>query len=73
MDRYYWQGYLNKYEVLRFEYNEELERLRLFDVHDWIVADISFAGENSNLANMTNDEINDYLLENFEEYTWVKE
>jgi hypothetical protein len=73
MDRYYWQGYLNKYEVLRFEYHEELERLRLFDVHDWIIADISFAGENSNLANMTDDEINDYLLENFEEYTWVKE
>jgi hypothetical protein len=73
MDRYYWQGYLNKYEVLRFEYNEELERLRLFDVYDWIIADISFAGENSNLANMTDDEINDYLLENFEEYTWVKE
>ena len=73
MDRYYWQGYLNKYEILRFEYDEELERLRLFDVHDWIVADISFAGENCNLANMTNDEINDYLLENFEEYNWVKE
>jgi hypothetical protein len=73
MDKYYWQGHFFNYEILRFEYDEELKRLRLFDVHDWIVADLSFAEARVDLSTFTDDEINDYLLENFEEYTWIKE
>jgi hypothetical protein len=73
MDRYYWQGYLNKYEVHSFSYNEHDKKLYLYDNYNRIIVDLSFDDGDINLSNFTDDEINDYLLENFEEYIWVKE
>jgi hypothetical protein len=73
MDKYYWEGFLSKYEVHSFSYNEYDKKLYLYDNYNRIIVELSFDDGDIDLSTFTDDEINDYLLENFEEYTWVKE
>jgi hypothetical protein len=73
MDKYYWDGYLRKHEVHSFSYNKHDNKLYLYDKYNRIIVELSFDDSDVDLSTFTDDEINEHLLENFEEYSWVKE
>ena len=66
--RYIWQG-IHLYEVSGFEYNEEKEALIIYGskaVGTIVELDMI---DGPDLATYTDEEINEYLLDTFEEYT----
>jgi hypothetical protein len=71
MNKYYWQGFLNKYEVHSFTYDEDDKKLYLYDNYNRIIVELSFNQSDVDLSTFTDDEINDYLLQNFEEYIYL--
>lgn len=71
-DRYLWHGWFATYEVGRFEYNEDRNVLTLYTFDNKSIIEISFADSDAKLETFTDDEINEYLLEYFEEYTLMQ-
>ena len=69
IDRYYWKGY----EVKGFEYDEGAEVLTLYTDADKTIVDLSYAGSPVQLETFTDEEINEHLLETYEEYVHVRE
>ncbi|MDD4068849.1 MAG: hypothetical protein PHF05_00180 [Candidatus Izemoplasmatales bacterium] len=72
-DSYYWLGYLGNYEVKGFMYDEDTEVLTLYtytDVKEDIrtIVDLSYADSPIQLDTFTDEEINEHLLETYEEY-----
>ena len=73
VDRYYWLGYLGNYEVKGFMYDEDTKVLTLYtytDVKEEIrtIVDLSYADSPVQLDTFTDEEINEHLLETYEEY-----
>ena len=73
VDHYYWLGYLGHYEVKGFMYNEETKVLTLYtytDVKEEIrtIVDLSYADSPIQLDTFTDEEINEHLLDTYEEY-----
>lgn len=69
VDRYLWHGWFATYEVGRFEYYEDRNVLTLYTFDNRTIVEISFADSDARLETFTDDEINEYLLDYFEEYT----
>lgn len=73
IDKYYWDGAANTYEVVYFEFDEDKNELVLFtrgehvDSHKTIVS-LSFEDSDVRMETFTDEEINEYLLDFFEEY-----
>lgn len=66
--RYIWQG-IHLYDVSGFEYNEEKELLSIYDSDTGgIIVELDMV-DGPDLATYTDEEINEYLLDTFEEYT----
>lgn len=73
VDHYYWLGYLGNYEVKGFMYDEDTKVLTLYtytDVKEDIrtIVDLSYADSPVQLDTFTDEEINEHLLETYEEY-----
>lgn len=73
VDHYYWLGYLGNYEVKGFMYDEDTKVLTLYtytDVKEDIrtIVDLSYADSSVQLDTFTDEEINEHLLEAYEEY-----
>ena len=73
IDRYYWLGYLDNYEVKGFVYDEDTEVLTLYTYTDdekdiRTIVGLSYAGSPVQLETFTDEEINEHLLETYEEY-----
>lgn len=68
MNKYYWIGRFQHYEVDRFEYNEDKKLLILYTPLNEIITEIDFKDSDIDLSTYIDEEINEYLLENFEEY-----
>jgi len=73
IDRYYWDGYLGTYEVVYFEFDEDKNELVLFTRGQHVdslevITRLSFEGSEVQMKTFTDDEINEYLLDFFEEY-----
>lgn len=73
IDRYYWLGYLGNYEVKGFMYDEDEEVLTLYTYTDdekdiKTIVDLSYDNSLVHLETFTDEEINEHLLEMFEEY-----
>lgn len=74
IDRYYWNGHLGSYEVIMFEYDEDKEVLTLYTYGDLRrIVDISYADSHVRLETFTDEEINEHLLETYEEYVYKGE
>ena len=73
IDTYYWLGYLGNYEVKGFIYNEDTEILTLYTYTDdekdiKTIVDLSYVCSPIQLETLTDEEINEHLLETYEEY-----
>ena len=73
VDRYYWHGFLGSYEVKGFMYNEDTEILTLYTYEDdeediRTIVDLSYTDSHTQLETFTDEEINEHLLEVYEEY-----
>lgn len=65
---YTWQG-IHLYDVSDFEYNEEKKLLIIYDSNTrGIIVELDMVN-GPDLATYTDEEINEYLLDTFEEYT----
>ena len=73
IDTYYWLGDFGNYEVKEFEYNEDTEVLTLYTYADNIrhtIVELSYADSHVQLETFTDEEINEHLLETYEEYVY---
>lgn len=73
IDTYYWLGHLGTYEVKGFTYNEGTEILTLYTYTDdekdiRTIVDLSYVNSPVQLETFTDEEINEHLLEIYEEY-----
>ena len=73
IDIYYWLGYLGIHEVKGFVYDEDTEVLTLYTYTDdekdiRTIVDLSYADSPTQLETFTDEEINEHLLETYEEY-----
>lgn len=67
--KYFWQGHMSKHEVWGFEYDEDSKILTLYNTNFMTITEISFEHSEVDLSTFTDEEINEYLLDFFEEYT----
>ena len=75
--KYYWDGHLESYEVVYFEFNEDYNTLTLFTRGDLpdslkVIVTLDFEDTSVQMETFTDDEINEYLLDFFEEYRAVE-
>lgn len=70
MLKYYWQGFTKKHEVWGFEFDEDKNALFLYDKKHKIITYIDFDEFSADLTTFTDEEINEYLIDFFEEYTF---
>jgi hypothetical protein len=71
--RYYWRGHFGTYEVMGFGYDEDRKILYLYTYdkdtrQQEIITETSFVDSEVKLETFTDEEINEYLLDFFEEY-----
>jgi hypothetical protein len=67
--KHYWNGVLNRYEIHRFEYNEYEDKVYLYTHDDKVIVSLALSCDASVL---TDEEILEILIENFEEYEYVE-
>ena len=70
MLKYYWQGFTKKHEVWGFEFDEDKNVLVLYNKNHETITEIYFDETDVQLWTFTDEEINEYLIDFFEEYTF---
>lgn len=73
MTKYYWQGFTKKHEVWGFEFDEDKNVLTLYNREHETITEIYFDEFSADLTTFTDEEINEYLIDFFEEYTFEDE
>lgn len=67
--KHYWNGFLNRYEIHRLEYNEDEDKVYLYTHDDKVIVSLALSCDASVL---TDEEILEILIDVFEEYEFVE-
>lgn len=71
--KYFWNDKNERKEIEAFEYDENNDIIILYDINNEVIIKLDESYEWNNFENTTDDEILDYLIEEYEQYEYLGE